>query len=58
MFVADLRLTLATLTSIVVIALLLKKNLVSPDVAGPLLALFCLTVLAEAILREARSRRK
>ena len=58
MFVADLRLTLAILAGIVVVALLLKETLVSPGAAGLLLALFCLAVLAEAILREARSRRK
>jgi len=58
MFVADLRLTLAILAGIVVVALLLKETLVGPGVAGLLLTLFCLTVLAETILREARSRRK
>lgn len=56
MFVADLRLTLAILGGVILIAILLQKAWVSPFVAGLLLTLFCLAVLAEAIVREVRMR--
>jgi hypothetical protein len=56
MFVADLRLTLAILGGVILVAILLQKAWVSPLVAGLLLTLFCLVVLAEAILREVRNR--
>ena len=57
MFVADLRLTLATLGGVVVVASLLAGGAVGPIAAAFLLAGFCIAVLAEAVLREARSRR-
>lgn len=56
MFVADLRLTLGLLSGVMVVAVLLKTALVGPVAAGLLLAFFCLAVLAEAVLREARTR--
>lgn len=57
MFVADLRLTLATLAGIAVVAVLLGQGLLGPMAAAGLLVLLTLAVLAEAVLREARARR-
>ena len=56
MFVADLRLTLAILGGVIVVAILLRTVWVSPLRAGLLLTLICLAVLAEAIFREVRIR--
>jgi len=58
MFVADMRLTLAILGGIILLALLLGIGAVGPLLAGLLLAGVCVAVLAEAVLREARMRRK
>lgn len=58
MFVADLRLTLATLAGVVIVAVLLGQGLVGPVGAAALLVLLTLAVLTEAVLREARTRRK
>ncbi|MBL4871935.1 MAG: hypothetical protein JKY41_00700 [Rhodobacteraceae bacterium] len=56
MFVADLRQTLAILGCVSFIAILLQKALVSPLAGGLLLALFCLVILAESVMRETRVR--
>ncbi len=58
MFVADLRLTLATLGGVVVVAVLLGRGLVGPVTSAGLLVLLTLAVLAETVLREARERRE
>jgi len=57
MLVADFRLTVATLGSVVLVAVLLKYALVSPRLAGGLLLALCIAVLVESILRETRLRR-
>lgn len=57
MFVADLRLTMAILAGIVVVAILLGQGVVGPVAAGLLLAAISVAVLGETVLREARSRR-
>ncbi|GIX15284.1 MAG: hypothetical protein KatS3mg118_3243 [Paracoccaceae bacterium] len=58
MFMADLRLTMAILAGIVILAVLFGQGLVGPVAAGLLLAAISIAVLAEAVLREARSRRR
>ena len=58
MFVADLRLTLASLAGVVIVAALLGQGVIGPLAAGLLLAAISLVGLAEAVLREARLRRK
>ncbi|MGV6847331.1 MAG: hypothetical protein ACWA5A_03015 [Marinibacterium sp.] len=57
MFVADLRLTLATLAGIAVVAVLLGQGLLGPVAGAGLLVILTLAVLSEAVLREARGRR-
>jgi len=57
MFVSDLRLTLASLAGVVIVAALLGQGVIGPLAAGLLLAAISLAVLAEAVLREARLRR-
>ncbi len=57
MFVADMRLTLAILAGVAVVAMLLGQAIVGPLVAGLLLIAICLAVLVEAVLRETRARR-
>lgn len=57
MFVADMRLTLAILAGVAVVAVLLGQDIVGPLVAGLLLIVICLAVLVEAVLRETRARR-
>tara|TARA_R110000851_G_scaffold47115_1_gene114502 strand:- start:365 stop:583 length:219 start_codon:yes stop_codon:yes gene_type:complete len=57
MFVADLRLTLATLLSVLLVALLMHQGWVDAAIAGLLLTLLCITVLAEAVLREVKQRK-
>ena len=54
MFVADLRLTLATLAGVVVVAVLLGLDLLGPAVSGIVLMLISLLVLAETVIRAAR----
>jgi len=56
MFVADLRLTLAILGGVAVVAVLVATAVIAPVVGGPLLTLLCAAVLIEAVLREARHR--
>ena len=58
MFVADFRLTLATLSGVLIVGLLLRGDLILPGIASALLLVVCLIVLFEAVLREARLRRK
>jgi len=58
MFVADMRLTLAILAGVAVVAVLLGQGIVGPLVAGLLLIVICLAVLVEAVLRETRARRR
>lgn len=58
MFVADLRLTLATLAGVALVAVLLAQAVLGPVPAAALLVLLTLGVLAEAVLREARARQK
>ncbi|HDZ82087.1 MAG TPA: hypothetical protein ENH56_12730 [Roseobacter sp.] len=57
MFVADLRLTLATLFSVVLVAAIMQQGWVDAAIAGLLLTLLCIAVLAEAILREVKKRK-
>jgi hypothetical protein len=57
MFVADMRLTLAILAGVAVVAVLLGQGIVGPLVAGLLLIAICLAVLVEAVVRETRARR-
>ncbi|WP_138465871.1 hypothetical protein [Poseidonocella sp. HB161398] len=57
MFVADLRLTLATLAGVALAGAGLGTGLLPPLAGGAALVLLCLGVLAEAVLREARRRR-
>jgi len=58
MFVADLRLTLAILAGIVVVAVLLGRGFIGPVAAGLLLAAISIAVLGETVLREACRHRK
>jgi len=54
MFLADARLTLATLFLVAVVAALVGVWRVGPLVCGGLLVLGCLVILVEAVSREAR----
>ncbi|MGP2493548.1 hypothetical protein ACTDI4_18215 [Mesorhizobium sp. PUT5] len=58
MFLADGRLTLATLVLVAVVAVLLLTAHAAPLVAGLVLLGGCLAILVEATLREARHRHK
>jgi len=58
MFVTDLRLTIATLAAVVLVAGLLDYREVSPIVGGVLLLVLSIAILLEAIFREARLRAK
>lgn len=58
MFMADMRLTLATLASVISIWAGLSNGFLGPVASGLILALLCVAVLIEAVLREARLRRK
>ncbi len=58
MFVADLRLTLAILSGVLALFLLLHRALIDPTAAGFLLLLICLLVLAEAVFRETLKKRR
>ncbi len=56
MFVADFRLTMATLAGVVIVAILLKGVGIDPVWGGMLLLAICVAVLIETVLREARIR--
>jgi len=56
MFVTDLRLTLATLAAVLLVALLLGYGVLGPVSGGMLLLVLCVVILLEAIFREARLR--
>lgn len=58
MFVADMRLTLAILGGVALVAVMLGQGVLGPMTAAGLLVLLTFAVLAEAVLREARARRK
>jgi len=58
MFVTDLRLTMATLAAIVLVALLLGYENLPPLFAGILLLALCVAILFEAVFRETRIRAK
>ncbi len=58
MFLADGRLTLATLVLVAVVAVLLLTAHAAPLVTGLVLLGGCLAILVEATLREARHRHK
>jgi len=55
MFLADARLTLATLVLVAGVAVLIALQ-VAPLLAGAILLCGCLAILLEAVLREARRR--
>lgn len=57
MFVADLRLTLAVLGGVTLVAIFLDRNVLGPMGAGLLLAAGCVLILGEAVLRETRHRK-
>lgn len=57
MFLADARLSLATLALVGLMAGLIIGLGLPPRLGGALLALGCLAVLVEAVLREAHRRR-
>ena len=57
MFLADARLTLATLGLVVAVALLLDLAGAAPLAGGAALLLGCVAILVEAVAREARRRR-
>lgn len=56
MFVADLRLTLAVLGGVALVAILMDRGILGPIGAGLALAAGCVLVLGEAVLREALQR--
>ncbi|MFV2034226.1 MAG: hypothetical protein ACC631_03790 [Halocynthiibacter sp.] len=56
MFVTDFRLTMATLASVVLVAVLLGPLGFPPLFGGPLLLVLCLGILLETVFREARKR--
>ena len=58
MFLADARLTLATLALVGIVAILLLAAHVAPLSAGAVLLVGCLAILIEATVREARRRRR
>jgi len=53
MFVADIRLTTATLLAVVLVAVSLRFSLLAPIYAGPLLAVLTIGILLRAVLGEA-----
>jgi len=57
MFVADMRLTLATLAAVALVALVLKTGALSPVLSGIVLIVLCVAILMEAVMRETRKRR-
>ena len=58
MFIADRRLALSIFILVAVVALLASVQWVEPVFCGSLLLFGCLVILIEAVLREARNRRK
>ena len=58
MFMADARLTLATLLLVGIVALLSLAAHVAPLFAGAILLVGCFVILIEATIREARRRRR
>ncbi len=58
MFVTDLRLTMATLGAVLLVALLLLYENLPPVFAGLLLLVLCVAILFEAVFRETRLRAK
>lgn len=56
MFLADARLTLATLLLVGVVALLSLAAHIAPLLAGAILLVGCFAILIEATIREARRR--
>ncbi len=57
MFLADARLTIATLALVAIVAGLVVAVHIEPLVGGIMLLLGCLVILVEAAAREARRRR-
>lgn len=57
MFVADLRLTLAVLGGVSLVATFMGSGGLGPIGAGLALAFGCILILGEAVLREARKRK-
>jgi hypothetical protein len=58
MFLADARLTLATLALVAIVAALIVGLRVDPMLGGGLLLLGSLLIVVEAAVREARRRRR
>ncbi len=58
MFLADARLTLATLLLVAIVALLSLAAHVAPLLAGAILLIGCFVILIEATVREARRKRR
>ncbi|CAM5765552.1 hypothetical protein LMIY3S_01521 [Labrys miyagiensis] len=58
MFVADARLTIATLVLVFAVAALAVVLRVAPLLCGGALLAGCLVILVEAVVREARLRRR
>jgi hypothetical protein len=56
MFLADARLTVATLVLVGLVAVLVLTIGVPPSVGGALLAIGCVLIVVEAAVREARRR--
>ena len=54
MFVADLRLTLSVLGGVLLVAILMNSAVLGPVAAGFVLALGCVLILVETVLRETR----
>jgi hypothetical protein len=57
MFLADARLTTATLVLVALVGLIVVAMRIEPLVGGALLVAGCLAIVAEAAAREARRRR-
>lgn len=58
MFLADARLTLATLVLIAIVAALVLAAHVAPLAGGLILLVGCIAILVEAAVRDARRRRR
>jgi Flp pilus assembly protein TadB len=56
MFLADARLTIATLALVAIVAAFVLALHIEPLVSGSMLLLGCLAILVEAAAREARRR--
>jgi hypothetical protein len=57
MFLADARLTTATLVLVAVVAVIVVAMRIEPLVGGALLLVGCLAILVEAVVRETKRRR-